>query len=45
VLSRTALLATLGSDWSLVAEYDSGHGSETTEAGLAFAWRGLILSR
>ena len=45
VFSRTALLTDLGRDWNLVAEYDSGHGTEATDAGRTFTWQGLILTR
>ncbi len=45
VLSRTRLLATLGRDWEVVAEYDAGHGTETTLGGTEFGWRGMILTR
>ncbi len=45
VLSRSRLLEALGRHWEVVAEYDAGHGTETTDAGHEFTWRGLILTR
>jgi putative methyltransferase (TIGR04325 family) len=45
VLSRSRLLESLGRHWEVEAEYDAGHGTETTQGRTAFRWRGLILTR
>jgi len=45
VLSRERVLASLPTGWSVLASYDSGHGSVETDRGLRFTWAGMILQR
>lgn len=45
ILSRSRLLANLEPQWTLIAEYGSGHGTPRTSGGLGFAWDGLIIRR